>query len=76
MHIDNHVRNPGDPPVAQPPRRAWIGLDGVAQLDRYPAAATWPTMVAACKCSRHNAVSAAFHPPKPSSISTTLANST
>jgi hypothetical protein len=40
------------------------------------AAATRPTIVAACRCSRHSVVSAAFHPPRSSPISTRFARRT
>ncbi len=36
VHLQDRLGDAGDAPVAQPPRRARVGLDAIAQLDRHP----------------------------------------
>ena len=77
VQLHDLVGDAGDPPVPEsartgpgPPR----SHSPARPLPGPPARR--PTMVAACRCSRHSAVSAAFHPPRSSFISTRLASST
>ncbi len=38
VHLEDLVGDPGDAPVAEPARRARVGVDGVAEFDRHPGA--------------------------------------